>query len=510
MKTRVLTAAIVVLTCASAFGAARSVSRTFQSDQQFTLAADGTFILDNPSGNIVLSGKDTPDVEAMIFKRVDGVDMEAVEEGRRQTKLIIDGNEKIRRLRMAIAPGSTKDWVASVAWHIKVPRTASVRVLTRTGEHIRISGMRSAVQVKNFNGQIVLEDMAGPIVAESVNGSIFFLSPQLRGNALLTTVNGDVMVTVPRDSAFRWIAETLKGDIRTHFPARGAFIGSTFTGTVNAPGGPTLRTASLMGNINVYAERSPARLAQSMRSATSMPVPVTSRAPQQQRVMGQFTYKTNLGDVRVQEVVGNADIFTGAGEVQLGAVSGTLNVQSRGGPLQFGEILGRISASTRGGDILIDSARRGGGIQTAGGTIRLLYTSGPTRLYSGGGDIHVRQAAAPVEAQTESGDIAITVDASSRSQKVQAKTAKGNVVLNVTPQFGADVEATIITSDPNADTILSDIPGLTVTREQVGGRTRVHATGKLNGGGQKVVLQAIDGDIRIATGPVPPTIVSRR
>jgi hypothetical protein len=196
--------------------------------------------------------------------------------------------------------------------------------------------------------------------------------------------------------------------------------------------------------------------------------------------------------------------------VQLGAVSGTLNVQSRGGPLQFGEILGRISASTRGGDILIDSARRGGGIQTAGGTIRLLYTSGPTRLYSGGGDIHVRQAAAPVEAQTESGDIAITVDASSRSQKVQAKTAKGNVVLNVTPQFGADVEATIITSDPNADTILSDIPGLTVTREQVGGRTRVHATGKLNGGGQKVVLQAIDGDIRIATGPVPPTIVSRR
>ena len=510
MKTRVLTAAIVLFTCASAF-AARTVSRTFQSDQSFGLLGNGTLILDNPAGNVIITVKDSPDVEAMIFKRVDGVDLDAVEEGRRQTYLIIGGNDKVRTLRMAIAPGSTKEWQASVAWNIRVPRSASVRVITTSGDHIKINGVRGGVQVKNFNGQIVLDDIIGPAIAESVNGSIFFLAPALRGNVLLTTVNGDVTATIPRDAGFRWVAETLKGDIRTHFPARGAFIGNTFTGTVNAPGGPTLRTSSLMGSVQVYAGGVPVRTAQSVRRTAPTPMPVMRQeAPQQARINGDFTFRTNLGDVRVQEVAGKVDIYTGAGEVQLGAVSGAAKVVSRGGPLQFGEIGGPIEASTRAGDILIDSARRGGAIQTSGGTIRLLYTSGPTRLVSGGGDIHVRQAASSVEAQTESGDIAIAVDATSRSQKVGARTAKGNVTLNVSPQFGADVEATIITSDPDADTIFSDIPGLSINREQIGNKTRVTATGKLNGGGEKIVLQATDGDIRISTGPVQPTVVSRR
>jgi DUF4097 and DUF4098 domain-containing protein YvlB len=447
----------------------------------------------------------------MIFKRVDGTDLDAVEEGRRQTHLIVGSNPKLCSLRMAIAPGSTKDWQASVAWNIRVPRGATVRVLTTSGDHIRISGVRGGVQAKNFSGQIVLEDVIGPAIAESVNGSIFFIAPALRGNVLLTTLNGDITATVPRDAGFRWVAETVKGDIRTHFPARGAFIGNTFTSTVNAPGGPTLRTLSLMGNVQVYAGGVAVRQAQSVRRTAPTPMPVMRMgAPQQTRIPGDFTFRTNLGDVRVQEVAGKVDIFTGAGEVQVGSVGGAAKVHSRGGPLQFGEIGGPIDASTRAGDILIDSARRGGAIQTNGGTIRILYTSGPTRLYSGGGDIHVRQAAAPVEATTESGDIAITVDATSKTQKVDARTSKGNVVLNVSAQFGADIDATILTSDPDADTILSDIPGLSMSRDQVNGKTRVRATGKLNGGGEKIVLQAVDGDIRISTGPVTPTVVSRR
>jgi DUF4097 and DUF4098 domain-containing protein YvlB len=510
MKTRVLTAAIVLLTGAAAV-AAPPVTRTFQSDQTFPLAANGTFVLDNPAGNVIVTAKDTPDIEAMIFKRVEGVDLDAVEEGRRQTYLINVGSEKVRTLRMAIAPGSTKAWQAAVTWHVRVPRNATVRVLTTSGDQIRISGIRGGVQVKNFNGQIVLDDIVGPAIAESVNGSIFLVAPSLRGNVLLTSVNGHVTATIARDAGFRWVAETLKGGIRTHFPARGAFIGNTFTGTVNAPGGPTLRTSSLMGNVQVYAAGQPARTAQLVRRDQNTLMPVLRTAgPQQTRIPGDFTFQTSLGDVRVQEVTGKVDIFTGAGEVQLGAVGGAAKVHSRGGPLQLGEIGGPIDASTRAGDILVDSARRGGAIQTKGGTIRLLYTSGPTRLYSGGGDIHVRQAAAPVDATTESGDIAVTVDPTLKSQKVDAKTSKGNIVLNVSAQFGADIDATIVTSDPEADTILSDIPGLSITREQSGGKTRVRATGKLNGGGEKIVLHATDGDIRISTGPVQPTVVSRR
>ena len=146
--------------------------------------------------------------------------------------------------------------------------------------------------------------------------------------------------------------------------------------------------------------------------------------------------------------------------------------------------MGTLTASTRAGDILVDSTRRGGTISTEGGTISLLYTSGPTTLTSGGGDITVRQAAAPVSAETSSGDIAITIDPQSKTETITAQTGKGNVILNVPPLFRADIEATITTNDPTGDTIVSDIPGLSITREQVGGTTRVRAVGKINGGGE--------------------------
>lgn len=510
MKIRALAATIVLLTGVSAF-AQRTVSRTFPSEQQFPLAADGTLFLENPVGDVVIVGKDGPNIDGMLYKRIDGADKQALEEGNRQTKLIIGGDERVRSLRVSVAPSPTQEWTASVAWRINVPRTATVSVSTRAGDLIHLTGMRSAVHVRNINGRIVLEDVVGPARVDSVNGSIFFVAPQVRGNVVLTSVNGDVTATVPRSAGFRWVAGTVRGDIRTHFPARGTFIGNTFTGSVNAPGGPTIRTSSLMGNINLFATATPARLAQSVRKAQTLPTPMLVKGgPVMPVYRGTFKFATSLGDVRVQQIFGDADILTGAGEVQLGAVTGSLKVFSRGGPLQLGEIDGPIEASTRAGDILIDSARRGGEIQTNGGTIRLLYTSGPTRLYSGGGDITVRQAAAPVEAETASGDIAITVDPVSKSQRVAARTAKGNVVLNVVPQFGADVEATIITSDPDADTIVSAIAGLSISREEVGGKTRVRATGKLNGGGEKVVLQATDGDIRISTGPAAPTVVTRR
>jgi DUF4097 and DUF4098 domain-containing protein YvlB len=508
MKTRAFIAAILILTAGSASAA---VWKTFRSDQKFQLAPNGTLVLDNPVGNITITGKDTPDIDASLLKAIGGTSAEAIEEGRQQTTLIIGGDANGRTLRTTMMRNPRSEWSASVEWRIAMPRTANLRVLSGASGRVHISGMRGTVQIKNFNGHIILEDVTGATTADSVNGSISFRAPQIRKNVMLTSVNGSVTAHVPADAGFRWVAETVKGDIRTNLRPRGAFFGNVFRGTINAPGGPTISTGSLMGTVQVLGEGKEMRAADSLRRAPRTPPPMMRTAgPSQEAYQGFFRYRTNVGDVRVQQIVGDADIYTGAGEVQLGAVSGTCKVQSRGGPLQLGEILGLLTASTGAGDILVDSARRGGVITTNGGTIRLLYTSGPTRLESRGGDITVRQAAAPVTAETTSGDIFIAVDTSSKTQKFDAKTAKGNVILNVNPQFGAEVEATIFTSDPDTDTIASDIPGLSISRDQVNGKTRVRATGKINGGGEKITLQATDGDIRISTGPVPPTVVTRR
>ncbi|MDQ3280723.1 MAG: DUF4097 family beta strand repeat-containing protein [Acidobacteriota bacterium] len=533
MKTRVLFAAIVLGLSGVAVAQQQQAPRkqqqspmlrkTMRSIHKFSIAPGGAFVLDNPIGNIELAGADVTEVEATILTVLTAVNAAALDEAEKQSGIITGGDLRTRVVRTAVAAYvEKKPWTATVNWNVRVPRGTTVRIISNASDRINVSELTANLYIKNFNGSINLSNVNGPVFAESVNGSIVYSTPQPRGNVVLATLNGQVTATVASTSDLRWVAETATGDIRTNLPARGAFFGPTFRGSVNAPGGPTITTTSLMGDVYLLASGAAATPWSSVRNNPNeirAPIravnqPMTSgvgpRVFSQRLVRGVFTYETNVGDVKVAEVRGDATVNTGAGEVQLGSVTGSANVHSDGGPLELGEVFGTVTASTRAGDILIDSTRRGGTISTQGGTIRLLYTSGPTRLSSGGGDITVRQAAAPVTAETTSGDIMITMDPAQKTETVNAKTAKGNVVLTVDPGFAADIDATILTSDPNADTILSDIPGLSISRTQATGKTRVHATGKINGGGEKVTLQATDGDIRIVAGRVGTTLVKTR
>lgn len=523
--------AVFVLTAGGEVAVAQQqqplLRKTIRSTHKFTLAPGGTFVLENPIGNVDVTGADIADVEANIVTILTAQNQAAMDEASK-SGVLIGPDPKTRVVRTSIgAYTPKKPWTGEAHWTVRLPRNASVRILSTAIGRIRVADVNGTVRVKNFNGSITLVNLTGAVLAESVNGSIVYSTPQPRGNVVLATLNGHVTASVASTADFRWVAETATGDIRTNLPARGTFFGVTFRGSVNAPGGPTISTSSLMGNIHLLAAGTAAQTSQTIRrTKADMTTPAPRPTPrnvsqagsaaggprvfQQGIVKGSFEYETTVGDVKVAQIRGNARIATGAGEVQIGSVSGTAVVRSEGGPLQLGEVLGTLTASTRAGDIFIDSTRRGGTISTQGGTIRLLYTGGPTRLTSGGGDIVVRQAAGPINAETTSGDITISVDAALKTGSVQAKTAKGNVILNVDPHFAADVDATITTTDPNADTFLSDVPGLTVNRSQVAGKTLLRATGKINGGGQRVVLSATEGDIRITTGRVAPTIVKPR
>jgi hypothetical protein len=133
--------------------------------------------------------------------------------------------------------------------------------------------------------------------------------------------------------------------------------------------------------------------------------------------------------------------------------------------------------------------------------IRMLYAAGATNLHSAGGDIIVRQATGPISAETRSGDVTIVLSPQVRSAAVDAKSSQGSVTLFVSASLAADIDATLLTSDPEANGIRSDFPGLNIRRDQVGKKTRIRATGKVNGGGDRVSLYAEDGDITIrATG----------
>ncbi len=491
----------VTLLLAGVLPAAADVTYSERVKREIPMLIGGTFILQNTFGDIDIVGTDDPKVSLVAEKVVRGADKDAVEEGKRQTQVAIGGNPRMPIVR-TLVPNFRPGWASAMNYTVRVPRTVQVKITSLFASHIRITGIRGNVNVKSNAGVVTLDGVTGPAFVESSNGNVVFNGPaQGLAGAQLTSVNGNVEVRVPHDARFQWIAQVVGGDARTTFRITPSLINNRYVANVNGSGGPIIVTQSFSGNVVLLQNGAQVAAAHSIRTAVPAGGPPTlvRRNFETSIVQGLLRFETQLGDITIGAVHGSAEITTGAGEVQLGTVFGPCQVISGGGPLNLGQILGALMARTEAGDVIVESARQGGTITTGGGIIRVMSTGGPTRLQSGGGDIVVRLADGPISAETQSGDITITINPASKTEKVTAKTAKGNVLLYVGPAFAADVDATVITSEPDMHRILSDFTGLSFRREQVGGKTKIRATGKVNGGGGRLELYAEDGGIQIAT-----------
>ncbi|HEV3484009.1 MAG TPA: hypothetical protein VG106_01275, partial [Vicinamibacterales bacterium] len=357
MKTRALFAFVLFAACSVALA---DVSKVYRVEEQFGLADDGTLILENTEGNIEIFGSDSPGVSVDVQKTVLAVDPAGLEEGREMTTLFVRGDDRHRMLQVQMKPGRTRPWTSSVYWRVRVPRTAHLRVASRSGQFIRVFNVTGNVFIRNFNGNIALQNVTGLVNADSVNGSIVYHAPAPRVDVRLASVNGHVTARVNAGADIKWVADTVAGDIRTNLPVRGMFTGTTFRGSVNAPGGPTITTTSLTGHIWLVGTGLQVASARSLRKME--PEMVWVPPSQKQLLVGsqrggvvdrELKVATQVGDVIYAQVRGNANILTGAGQVQLGEVNGDAVVRSQGGSLQLGEIFGVLQASTRAGDILV-------------------------------------------------------------------------------------------------------------------------------------------------------------
>jgi DUF4097 and DUF4098 domain-containing protein YvlB len=495
---------VALLACASIFA---NVNYTERFTRDFPLENGGSFWIDNPFGSIDIVGGNAPGITVSVEKVVTATDAAAMKEGRELTQVLMGGDAKVRVIRTVLPPLREAKWKTVVSYVVRVPRNVHVKIASSgSADHIRVANVAGNVTVKNTNGDIFLEGVTGAAVVDSVNGSIHFDTNGSKPSATvqLSTVNGHIEVQLSGDSNVEWVAESIKGDFLTNLPVHGRFDGTTFRGLLNAGGGPTMSTASLMGNTYVMKKGSRPADVRSVRMTVAggdggilRNPPVIRETIATPFVQGNFIYATNFGNFAIGEIRGNARIQTGAGQVQLGTVLGDCNVVSLGGPLDLGDIFGALSAHTDAGEIMVKSARKGGDLSSGGGGVRVIFAAGPLGLRSGGGDISVRQTSGPVNAETRSGDISINIDPATRTQHVTAKTSEGNILLTASPRFAADVDATVVTSGTEVNPIHSDFSGLAIQRDQINGKTRFRATGKLNGGGERVELYSEEGEIHI-------------
>ncbi|HEX3068784.1 MAG TPA: hypothetical protein VHX14_09410 [Thermoanaerobaculia bacterium] len=479
--------------------------------REFAIDPAGSVWIDNPFGSIDVIGGEGTVISVTAERSIVATDSTALKEAADAVVISFQGDSKVRLIRTVMP--ALRNAHATVNYTIRVPKTVAVKIGSKSAEHIRVAHIGGSVTVNGFAGTVIMEDVSGASALNVVNGRVIYDYQQSpTAKAEVQAVNADIDVYVPPAAKFDWIADTINGDILTTFPIRGGrFAGTIFRGQVNGSGGPTINTATMMGRVLLLAKGSNPAQASSMRlnrpvheHAAGDVLLHPSQKIQLPFVTGDWTFAASVADVTVGEVRGNAHVETGAGEVELGTVFGQCIVTSMGGPLNLGDIIGLLSAHTGAGDVLVRAARMGGEVSTDGGLIRIIYSGGPMTLRSGGGDIIVRQTSGAIDAQTTSGDITITGDPRQRTLKMLAHTMQGNVILNVSPRFGADIDATILTSDPDVNEMHIDFTGLTVRREQVGAKTRIHATGKINGGGERVELYAEEGDIHISSQSISP------
>jgi DUF4097 and DUF4098 domain-containing protein YvlB len=465
----------------------------------------GTFILENTAGDIDVVGTDESKVVLVAEKIVRGPDKSAVDEGREQTQIAVGGDARMRRVR-TLVPNLRNGWVSGINYTVRVPRTVQLKITSLAASHIHVSGMVSNVSIKGTTGVVTIDDVTGPVFVETANGNVVFNAPAKgMADAQLVSINGNVEARAPAATKLQWIALVVAGEARTTFPVTPSLIGDRFVANVNGGGSPTIVTQSFNGNVALLQNGTQYAAGRAVRPpmASSSPSIQPDQNLERQTINGFLRWYVSRGNIIVGQIHGAAEIGTGAGEIQLGTVFGPCQIKSGGGPLTLGQIIGELFAKTEAGDVNVETINHGGTIQTGGGIIRLNSATGSTRLTSGGGDIVVRRADGPISAETQSGDISITLEPSSKTEKVTAKTAKGNVVLYVGPAFSAEIDATVITSDPDTNRILSDLPGLSFRREQIGGKTKIRATGKVNGGGGRIELYAEDGGIQITVRSGP-------
>jgi DUF4097 and DUF4098 domain-containing protein YvlB len=504
--------------------------------QELVFEPTASLTLENPNGSISVIGTDSPGLVVEGARVISALDSDGIKEGQKQTLIEFAGDARSRIIRTHGAGGAPNQrWKSIVSYAIRLPRSANLTIVNHSGESLRVQNIAGEVYIRHVNGPIDLINVSGPLMIDTVNGQVKVQYPEApRHDVRIVSINGPIEVSVPAKSSFTWLAQTLRGDIYSSLPLQGQFLsnapGRAYQATVNRGGNPKIVTSAIMNRAYLLANGQPLSAAKTIRTEEQQRAgaprpraeigsvlqmvtqrllvrPPTARSfvLQLPRVEGNMDFSTNLGNIFVGELTGNARVFTRAGEIILGRVLGSCLTQSGGGSLNLGEINGPLNARTSAGDILVKAARKGGTVSTEAGNIQVLYAGGGLlTLFSGGGDVTVRQAASPIRAESRSGDISINVDPSGGSHPLDARSIGGNIILNLSPGFGANIEAVALTPVDGSSAVQSDFTDLEFSTEKIGNMVRTRAVGKINGGGEKIVLYVENGTIFLRSRVIPP------
>lgn len=226
------------------------------------------------NGLISFNGSDQGQVIVHAQKEVRAHDEERAEEFARKVQVHVERNGNTMRIyKEHPNPGNIQ---VAVRYEIQSPSTVDVKFRTSNGkiEINRVDGVVDAetsngaidlqggtgnVNLRTSNGKIELRGATGRIHARTSNGSIVAALGMLRREAIFSTSNGSIDVTLPADFSGQLDAETSNGGVTSDFPilirATGEISKNRLVGQIGEGGEAIVKLRTSNGSIRLSAQQ---------------------------------------------------------------------------------------------------------------------------------------------------------------------------------------------------------------------------------------------------------------
>ena len=252
--------AILGTLCALLFAVAQSHAAenrgqfTQEFHQTYALNVGGQVALDNINGSVHITGWDRNEV------KVDAVKYARSKERLGEAKIVIDASKDYISIRTEYPDHNltfSDDWdnPASVEYTLSVPRNARLDEIKLINGSLDVQGIAGEVRASCINGHLKASGLGGPVKLSTINNRVEVQFDRLGTSPLeLTSVNGDVLLTLPSDSKAELEASTVHGGISNDFGLRvrnHRIVGHDLHGEL-AGGGARIKLSNVNGRIEIH------------------------------------------------------------------------------------------------------------------------------------------------------------------------------------------------------------------------------------------------------------------
>ncbi len=234
-----------ILAAAPAFAA----DFTEKFEKTYPVSASPRISLSNINGSVELSGWDRNEVQVLATKHAN------TQEKLARLQINVNANKDSVSIKTEL-PSGTNNNPGSVDYEIRVPRGANLDKIDTVNGSVEVSGIKGNVKVSSVNGKVTGRGLSADMDLSTVNGVVDCEAIDLSGShrVKLSTVNGGVELTLPRDANARLTANTVNGhisnnlglEVKKHFP-----VGSDMDSMLGS-GSARVELSSVNGGISIH------------------------------------------------------------------------------------------------------------------------------------------------------------------------------------------------------------------------------------------------------------------